>query len=83
MDKITPKPPNPSARLAGLPGYGRGRAAASTAFTHRLGSNEAPDSPDPALIQAVADAFAVANRYPDLRGETLAAALALDRKSVV
>ena len=77
MDKITPKPPVPSSRLSGLPGYGRGRAAASTVFARRLGSNEAPDAPDPALIQAVATAFVGANRYPDLRGETLGAALAL------
>ncbi|MBK8439034.1 MAG: aminotransferase class I/II-fold pyridoxal phosphate-dependent enzyme [Rhodobacter sp.] len=77
MDEISAKVPTPSPRLAGLPGYGRGRAGAAQVFAHRLGSNEAPDAPDRAVRQAVAAAFDGANRYPDLRGETLGAALAL------
>ena len=76
MDNISAKPPKPSSRLSGLPGYGRGRATASRVLAYRLGSNEAPDAPDATLIQAVAEAFASANRYPDLRGESLGAALA-------
>ncbi|MDH6232241.1 histidinol-phosphate aminotransferase [Mesorhizobium soli] len=68
--------PEPSRRLAGLPGYGRGRAGQSTPFLHRLGSNEAPDAPSAAVQAAAAAAFASTNRYPDLRGETLTDALA-------
>jgi histidinol-phosphate aminotransferase len=68
--------PEPSGRLRDLPGYGRGRAQAAQVFAHRLGSNEAPDGPSAAVRAAVATAFAEANRYPDLRGETLAEALA-------
>ena len=66
----------PSPRLSGLPGYGRGRAGAAQVFAHRLGSNESPDAPEPAVQEAVANAFGDANRYPDLRGETLSMALA-------
>lgn len=76
MDSIRPGPPAPSKRLDGLPGYGKGRAAGAAVFAHRLGSNEAPDAVDPAIRRAISDALAGANRYPDLRGETLAAALA-------
>lgn len=73
---MTAIPPAPSRRLDALPGYGRGRAGQTVSFRHRLGSNEAPDGPGPAVQAAVASALAGANRYPDLRGETLAAALA-------
>lgn len=76
VDEISAKIPAPSPRLLDLPGYGRGRAGAAQVFAHRLGSNEAPDAPDTIMRQAVAMAFAGANRYPDLRGETLGAALA-------
>lgn len=75
MDIPQPRIPRPSGRLDGLPGYGRGRAGGAVPFRHRLGSNEAPDGPTPAVQAAVAAAVAGANRYPDLRGETLAAAL--------
>ena len=76
MTKLAARSLTPSPRLSGLPGYGRGRAAAAQVFAHRLGSNESPDAPDPALQLAVAKAFGGANRYPDLRGETLGMALA-------
>jgi histidinol-phosphate aminotransferase len=79
MDSPSPRhpaSPAPSRRLDGLPGYGKGRAAGAAVFAHRLGSNEAPDAVDPAILAAVAGALAGANRYPDLRGETLAARLA-------
>ena len=65
----------PSPRLDGLPGYGRGRAGHAAAFRHRLGSNEAPD-PGPAEGRTHPLPAATLNRYPDLRGETLGAALA-------
>lgn len=68
--------PQPSRRLAGLPGYGRGRAGQATPFAHRLGSNEAPEGPSAAVQAAAAAAIAAAHRYPDLRGERLADALA-------
>jgi hypothetical protein len=73
---MTAIPPAPSRRLDALPGYGRGRAGQTVSFRHRLGSNEAPDGPSPAVQAAVASALAGAHRYPDLRGESLAAALA-------
>ena len=76
MDDQRFRGPEPSRRLAGLPGYGRGRAGQAVPFAHRLGSNEAPDAPSAAVQAAAAAAFVGANRYPDLRGETLAEALA-------
>lgn len=69
--------PTPSKRLDDLPGYGKGRAAGSAIFSHSLGSNEAPDAVDPAIMAAVSAALSGDNRYPDLRGETLSSALAL------
>lgn len=68
--------PRPSARLDGLPGYGRGRAGHAETFRHRLGSNEAPDGPSPEALAAAIAALEGANRYPDLRGEALGEALA-------
>lgn len=76
MDDQRFRAPEPSRRLAGLPSYGRGRAGQTTPFLHRLGSNEAPEAPTSAVQAAAAAAFAATNRYPDLRGETLAEALA-------
>lgn len=76
MNSTDASSPAPSKRLAGLPGYGKGRVAGATVFAHRLGSNEAPNATDPAILTAVANALAGANRYPDLRGETLSEALA-------
>lgn len=76
MDTNRSGVPEPSGRLRDLPGYGRGRAQAAQVFAHRLGSNEAPDGPSAAVRAAVAAAFAEAHRYPDLRGEALAEALA-------
>lgn len=76
MDDQKFRGPEPSRRLSHLPSYGRSRAGQATPFAHRLGSNEAPDAPTAAVQTAVATAIAGANRYPDLRGETLAAALA-------
>ena len=76
MDDIAATTVTPSPRLSGLPGYGRGRVGAAQVFAHRLGSNEAPDVPEASVKQAVIAAFSGANRYPDLRGETLGADLA-------
>jgi len=67
---------HPSSRLSGLPGYGSGRAADGEVFRHRLGSNECAEPPAPGVLEAANTALRFANRYPDLRGETLAAALA-------
>jgi histidinol-phosphate aminotransferase len=64
----------PSRRLDALPGYGRGRAGQAIPFRHRLGSNEAPDAGSAGRDAALQAADAI-HRYPDLRGETLAAAL--------
>lgn len=75
MNKDNLSPP-PSPRLEGLPRYGRGRAGQADAFRHRLGSNEAPDGPSPAVLEAAMAALQGGNRYPDLRGETLTEALA-------
>lgn len=68
--------PQPSRRLSGLPSYGRGRAGQSAHFSHRLGSNEAPDAPSPVVQAAVSNAMGAGHRYPDLRGESLTEALA-------
>lgn len=76
MTDVNTRTPPASARLDDLPGYGRGRAGQAQAFGHRLGSNEAPDAPSPAILNAAMAALAQGNRYPDLRGETLAGALA-------
>ena len=43
MDANRSDVPAPSGRLAGLPGYGRGRAGAAQLFADRLGFNEASD----------------------------------------
>jgi histidinol-phosphate aminotransferase len=76
LDVRTCHAPEPSSRLAGLPSYGRGRAVQPVPFAHRLGSNEAPEPPSAAVQAAAAAAIAGAHRYPDLRAETLAEALA-------
>ncbi len=76
MTDVNTRTPPASARLDDLPGYGRGRAGQAQAFGHRLGSNEAPDAPSPAILNAAMAALAQGNRYPDLRGETLAGVLA-------
>lgn len=52
MNKTVLPLPQPSKRLDGLPGYGRGRAGQAQTFYHRLGSNEAPDSPAPEILAA-------------------------------
>ena len=65
----------PSRRLDALPGYGRGRAGQTIPFRHRLGSNEAPDAGGAGRAEAALQAADAIHRYPDLRGETLAAAL--------
>lgn len=76
LDDRTVRLPEPSRRLAGLPGYGRGRAVQPVPFAHRLGSNEAPEPPSAVVQAAAAAAIAGAHRYPELRAETLAEALA-------
>ncbi len=65
----------PSRRLDALPGYGRGRAGQTIPFRHRLGSNEAPDAGGAGGAAAASQAAEAIHRYPDLRGETLIAAL--------
>lgn len=76
MTDIDTRVPPASGRLDGLPGYGRGRAGQGQVFRHRLGSNEAPEGPTPAVVEAAMAALSGGNRYPDLRGEALAEALA-------
>ncbi|MFI5053267.1 MAG: aminotransferase class I/II-fold pyridoxal phosphate-dependent enzyme, partial [Acidimicrobiia bacterium] len=62
--------------LEGIPEYVPGRSAASVAAQYaitdvvKLASNEAPFPPLPAALEAIAQAAATANRYPD--GDTVA-----------
>lgn len=58
-------------KLARMPHYEPGtsldaaEAAAETADAIKLASNESPASPHPAVVEAIADAAAAVNRYPD------------------
>ncbi len=65
-----------SSRLRNLPGYGRGRIASFPAGTARLGSNENSIPPSEQTVEQASNALTELNRYPDLRGESLSAALA-------
>lgn len=63
------------ASVDGLPAYVPGASGGSPGI-FKLSSNEVPDPPAPAVITAIADAGADANRYPEMFGDTLVAALA-------
>lgn len=63
------------AALQELPSYVPG-ASGATASVFKLSSNEVPYPPLPAVIAAVADAAEDANRYPEMFGDRLLAAIA-------
>ena len=69
-------------KLARLPHYEPGtsledaRAAAETADAVKLASNESPQPPHPAVVEAIARAAADANRYPDPEARLLRRRLA-------
>ena len=68
--------------MEGLPAYRPGKGAAQAEREHgisdavKLASNENPEPPIPAVVEAVARAAAGANRYPDHRAEALRSAIA-------
>lgn len=63
--------------LAGVPAYVAGRPAAPVAglTTYKLSSNENPFAPLPSVLDAIADASARVNRYPDMSNTALKAAI--------
>ena len=69
-------------KLARLPHYEPGtslddaRAAAETTDAIKLASNESPDPPHPAVVNAIARAAADVNRYPDPEARLLRGRLA-------
>jgi len=69
-------------KLARLPHYEPGtslddaRAAAETTDAIKLASNESPDPPHPAVVDAIARAAADVNRYPDPEARLLRGRLA-------
>lgn len=76
--------PKPLAKLDGLPEYRPGKSAEATmkehglSFAAKLSSNENPYGPIPAVVEAIRNAAADVNRYPDTRGQALRQALADD-----
>lgn len=63
--------------VSGLPAYVAGRPAPSRAdlATYKLSSNENPFPPLPGVLEAVAQASASMNRYPDIANTRMAEAL--------
>ena len=78
-------PGHPRAAVDSLPAYRPGKGAAQAEAEHgitgaiKLASNETPWPPLPAIVAAIADAAAGANRYADHRASALRAALAAAR----
>jgi histidinol-phosphate aminotransferase len=70
--------PTPRATLADIPAYvpGKPPAARPGLTTYKLSSNENPFPPLPGVLEAVAEAAAAMNRYPDMGCTALYAALA-------
>lgn len=64
--------------LGGVPAYKPGRPAAERAgvIAYKMSSNENPYPPLPSVLQAVRDAAARMNRYPDMGVTTLTSRLA-------
>ncbi len=62
--------------VAELPAYVPGARAPVGASAYKLSSNENPYPPLPAVLSAIADAAADANRYPDMYATELTEALA-------
>ena len=67
--------------LAGVAGYAAGRPAQGVGGqpAHKLSSNENPYPPLPGVVEAVAEAAASINRYPDIASTELVAAVAAAR----
>src|SRR5260370_29805847 len=63
--------------LDGFPAYQPGRTPASaTGKTHKLSSNECPFAPLPSVIDVIAEAARLVNRYPDNGAQALIQAIA-------
>lgn len=61
--------------VSGLPAYVPG-ASGDDPSIYKLSSNEVPSPPAPAVLAAISDVAAEANRYPEMYGDTLCHALA-------
>ena len=61
--------------VSGLPAYVPG-ASGDNPSIYKLSSNEVPSPPAPAVIAAISDVAADANRYPEMYGDTLCHTLA-------
>src|SRR5690625_5556081 len=61
--------------VSGLPAYVPG-ASGDNPSIYKLSSNEVPSPPAPAVIAAISDVAADANRYPEMDGDTLCHTLA-------
>ena len=64
--------------LAGVPAYVAGRPAPAVPglVTYKISSNENPYPPLPSVLDAIADAAARINRYPDMSNVALKQAIA-------
>src|SRR5580704_11985267 len=63
--------------LGAFPAYKPGKApVVATGQAHKLSSNESPYGPLPSVLEVIAEAGSVINRYPDNGAETLIGALA-------
>jgi histidinol-phosphate aminotransferase len=63
--------------LDGFPAYKPGRTPASaTGKSHKLSSNECPYGPLPSVVEVIAEAARLVNRYPDSGAEALIDAIA-------
>ncbi|MGH8889394.1 MAG: histidinol-phosphate transaminase [Acidothermaceae bacterium] len=71
--------PRPRAALTGMPAYKPGQRrprAASGQRSFKLSSNESPYPPLPSVLDAIAEAAHLTNRYPDLAATALTEAIA-------
>jgi histidinol-phosphate aminotransferase len=70
--------PKIRAALDGIPSYVPGRPAAAVpgVRSYKISSNENPYPPLPSVLQAIHDAAAAANRYPDMFATALSQAIA-------
>ena len=68
--------PRPRADLAGVPTYKPGRRPAGAKRSFKLSSNESPYPPLPSVLDAIAEAAHLINRYPDLTATAVVEAIA-------
>ena len=68
--------PHARADLAGIAVYKPGRPSTAGQHSFKLSSNESPYPPLPSVLDAIADAAKLTNRYPDLAASAVVQALA-------